>query len=309
MIKVYMKTIVIKVILGLCFTFVSFSIRAQGCSDTGFCTVSSFKPNGIETEKTLKNQFKIGMNYGAADNSIFVLGNYLEYNRKISDKLGIDIKLSSLLQNGNDISAFGFSDIYVNGNYKINTHSGITLGVKIPLTDGNALQEGLPLPMDYQSSLGTFDLLIGFAQEIKKLQLVLALQQPLTQNKNAFLASQYPIDSPLRNIQSTNNFNRGGDALLRLSYPIDLSEKLKFTPSLLSIYHLKEDKFTNLNDIEEIIVGSQGLTLNINAYLDYNLTQKSVLQLSFASPVLVRDARPDGLTRSFVLNLEYSYSF
>ena len=74
MIKVYMKTIVIKVILGLCFTFVSFSIRAQGCSDTGFCTVSSFKPNGIETEKTLKNQFKIGMNYGAADNSIFVLG-------------------------------------------------------------------------------------------------------------------------------------------------------------------------------------------------------------------------------------------
>jgi hypothetical protein len=258
----------IKFILGMASTLIALSSFGQGCSDAGFCTVSSFKPIVNESITETKNNIKVGINYGAADYDIAVLGNYIEYNRKVSEKLSLDLKLASLLQNGNDISAFGLSDIYLNANYKIKPKTGFTLGLKIPLNDGNSMQDGLPLPMDYQSSLGTFDLLVGFAQEIKKLQIILALQQPLTQNSNTFLASAYPDTSPLSFIQSTNNFQRSGDALLRLSYPFDLSSKLSFTPSLLSIYHLSEDKFTNALDIEENIEGSQGLTLNVNLYFD-----------------------------------------
>ena len=285
------------------------NLYAQGCSDAGVCTVHSFKPNGLDDIGQQVNQFRVGASYGGADNSIAVFGAYLEYNRQLNEKFGLDARLTSLSQSGNDISAFGLSDLIVNSNYRINNKATFTLGVKIPLSDANRKEEGRALPMDYQSSLGTFDLLVGFGYKINRLHLVAALQQPLTQNNNEFFAEDYPLGSPLRDFQSTNNYKRSGDILLRASYPIFLGQKFKLTPSLLPIYHLANDKYTNMEGIELEIEGSQGLTLNWNLYLDYDIDQKQALQFSAGSPFIVRDVRPDGLTRSFVASLEYRIRF
>ncbi|MEW6654566.1 MAG: hypothetical protein AB1394_14030, partial [Bacteroidota bacterium] len=38
----------------------------QGCSDAGFCTISSFKPNSTDSTEVLNNQLKIGAFYGNA---------------------------------------------------------------------------------------------------------------------------------------------------------------------------------------------------------------------------------------------------
>lgn len=295
--------------LTLCFVIPFNDSQGQGCSDAGVCTVGSFKPNSKDSISERKNQIMAGISYGFADHSIFVLGNYIAYSRMINDKFGIDAKITSLLQDGNDISAFGLSDIYLNASYNVAKRTQISLGVKIPLSDGNRMLDGLSLPMDYQSSLGTFDLLIGISYEIKKFQLVAALQQPLTQNDNGFLAERYPDTSILRSFQSTNQYQRSGDALLRLSYPFNLGRKFKLTPSLLGIYHLSNDKFTDINDALTTIEGSEGLTLNANLYADYRINDTNALQLSLGMPFIVRDARPDGLTRSYVLNLEYKYQF
>ena len=163
--------------------------------------------------------------------------------------------------------------------------------------------------MDYQSSLGTFDLIVGAGYTINKWQFVWAYQQPLTQNENKFLAEQYPSDSPLRDFQSTNKFERKGDMLLRISYPMSVGKSFTFTPSLLPIYHLGNDKYTdavgNLNEI----VNSEGLTLNANVYFDLAISKASSLQLNVGTPLVVREARPDGLTRSFIINLEYVVKF
>lgn len=163
--------------------------------------------------------------------------------------------------------------------------------------------------MDYQSSLGTFDLLFGIGYEVKKIQVVAAIQQPLTQNGNQFLASNYPITSHLRTFQSTNKFQRSGDVLLRVSYPIYLNSKLKLTPSILPIYHLTNDKYTDDLNMKREINGSKGLTLNGNAYLDYEISNKSIIQFNIGLPFVVRDTRPDGLTRSFIANIEYKVKF
>lgn len=299
----------LKILSALVLSFIISYANAQGCSDAGFCTINSFKPNNTDTILENKNQIKIGISFGSADNSVSAFGNYLEYNRQISNKFGIDAKLTSLSQSGNDISNFGLSDLYLNGNYKANDKLKLTLGLKIPLANGNKTKDNLALPMDYQSSLGTFDLIFGAGYEINKLQLVLAFQQPLSQNKNEFLAENYPINSKIRDFQSTNKFKRSSDVLLRVSYPVELGEKFKITPSLLPIYHLSNDKYTNNLGIENEIKGSQGLTLNGNAYLDYEINNKNALQLNVGIPFVVRDARPDGLTRSFVVNLEYKVKF
>ncbi|MBP9194975.1 MAG: hypothetical protein KBF57_09835, partial [Saprospiraceae bacterium] len=247
--------------------------------------------------------------FGLADNSISVYGNYLEYYRQISGKLGLDVKLTSLGQQGNGISTFGLSDIFVNANYKLSERFKLTVGTKIPLSQANKKVNNLALPMDYQASLGTTDLVFGLGFEIKKIQLVAAIQQPLTQNNNAFLSADYPVNSELSKFQSTQQFVRSGDILLRVSYPLNISHKLTLTPSILPIYHLTNDKFTDEFNVIKEIQGSQGLTLNGNAYLDYELNSKSIIQLNVGVPFIVRDSRPDGLTRSFIANLEYRVKF
>ena len=281
----------------------------QGCSDAGFCTITSFKPNSADSTEVLNNQFKFGTFYGKADNSISVYGNYIEFNRQLSKKFGLDAKLTTIAQNGNGISAFGFSDIFVNANYKVSERLKFTLGTKIPLSDASNTKNNLPLPMDYRASLGTLDFIFGIGFEIKKIQFAAAVQQPLTQNGNQFIAANYPINSELRTFQSTNKFERSGDVLLRVSYPINITSKLKLTPSILPIYHLAKDKYTDEFNIKKEIIGSQGLTLNGNAYLDYEFNSKNIVQLNLGIPFIVRDSRPDGLTRSFIANLEYRIKF
>lgn len=281
----------------------------QGCSDAGFCTINSFKPNSTDSSKLLNNQFKWGAFFGKADHAIAVYGTYLEYNRQLNEKFGLDAKLTTLAQSGNGISVFGLSDIFVNANYKASERIKLTIGGKIPLSEAGKTNNGLPLPMDYQASLGTFDLIFGIGYEMKKIQFVVAVQQPLTQNNNQFIAANYPVDSRLSTFQSTRKFERSGDVLFRVSYPIHISPKLKLTPSILPIYHLANDKYTDEFNVKKEIKGSQGLTLNGNAYLDYEVNSRNIIQLNVGTPFIARDARPDGLTRSFIANLEYRIKF
>ena len=304
-----MKTF--KIFLGTAFLLLLQSnyFFAQGCSDAGFCTVNSFQPNSNDSIKATNNQIKTGIFFGKADNSISVYGNYIEYNRQVGEKFSFDAKLTTLAQNGNGISTFGLSDFFLNTNYKAGDNLKFTLGAKIPLSEAGNSKNNLPLPMDYQASLGTFDLILGVGYEYKKIQFVAALQQPLTQNDNQFLASQYPASSELRGFLSTNKFKRSGDVLLRVSYPLTINSKIRLTPSILPIYHLKNDQFTNQNNVVQDINKSEGLTLNGNLYLDYELNRRNSIQFNMGVPFIVRESRPDGLTRSFIANVEYRVKF
>lgn len=97
--------------------------------------------------------------------------------------------------------------------------------------------------------------------------------------------------------------------MLRLSYPVRIDSRLKVTPSLLPIYHLGNDSFADENDVLREISGSEGLTLNGNLYFDYALSGKHSIQLNAGMPFLVRTARPDGLTRGFIANVEFRVRF
>lgn len=284
------------------------NISAQGCSDAGFCTLSEMKPHQAK-EDAGNNLIRAGVNYGSADHDIKILGAYLKYGRMIGERLTISGRVSSLGQNGSVTNTYGLSEVYLSTAYKVNTTFGLTAGIKLPLSDGNTRLDGRPLPMDYQSSLGTTDVIAGINIYIASLQLTVGLQQPLTQNKNTFLSEVNPSHPELAAYQSTNQFKRKGDIMLRASYPINLGSKIVLTPGILPIYHLGNDKYTDITGQEQEIDGSGGLTLNGNLFLDYRLNSKNTLQLIFGMPFVVRDARPDGLTRSFLAGVEYGISF
>jgi len=282
---------------------------SQGCSDAGFCSVSGIKPGKFDTLSGFKNSLAIGGTLAKADHDISIIGNYLEYSRRINGKFSIHSKITSIRQEGNKISNFNLSDIYFTSNFLLNNYTKFIAGIKIPLSNANKIRENYSLPMDYQSSLGTFDLILGLNFEIKKFQLAIAYEQALTKNKNEFLAENHPTWDVLNDFQSTNQYRRKGDVLLRIAYPYTLINKLKITPAILSIYHLANDEYNNAFNNTLEIDGSKGLTLNGNLFIDYELFPKHYFQLSGGVPFVVRDNRPDGLTRKFVLNLEYGFKF
>ncbi len=284
-------------------------VIAQGCSDAGICTISSFKPNGLDAADSIATSIRIGVNTGSADHDISVLGTYIEYDRNISNKWGVNAKLTSLAQSGNEISVWGLSDIFLTGKYNVWDELYVILGIKAPLTTGNRTLNQLPLPMDYQSSLGTVDGILGLGYRLSHLQIMAGYQHPFIQNANTFDANRYTNDHILSTFQTTNSYKRSSDALLRASYNIPVMNGLSLTPSALAVYHLADDTYRT-GPVQEIaIVGSQGLTVNGNVYLDYAFLTHHAVQVSVGAPFVVRDVRPDGLTRGFVMGIEYKYTF
>jgi hypothetical protein len=299
-----------RVLLALILLFLKVvELSGQGCSDAGFCTINNISPSNTDSSTVKLNQVKAGVSYGAADYSISVLSPFVEYSRKIGDRFSIDAKVTSISQSGNDISVFGISDLFLSANVFVSKKTSATLAGKLPFSDAGKTLDGLPLPMDYQSSLGTFDLIFGINSRIGKVQIAGAFQLPLSQNKNKFLSEMYSTDSELSKFQSTNEFKRSGDALVRISLPFRLNNKMNLTLGLLPIYHLANDKFTDSSNTEVEIIGSSGLTLNFNIHFDINVGESKNLQFILAAPLIVRDARPDGLTRSFLVAVEYRIGF
>lgn len=277
---------------------------SQGCSDAGFCTLANFKPMSTE-EKPLENTIKGGISVGGADHNITIVSIYKEYNYK-KDKYSFGAKATFLAQIGSQVQTGNIGDIYLTNGYSFFKDFNATLGIKMPLTDGNLTKDKNILPLDHQSSLGTVDLILGASYKIKNVQVALGYQQPLSQNRNQFTSEN--IIGTFENYQTTRNYKRAGDVMLRVSYPFEFN-KFKITPSVLPIYHLSNDLYTDATNVEREISGSQGLTVNGNVYFDYKLNNKNAFQFNFGMPFVTRTARPDGLTRKWIATLEYAFSF
>ncbi len=284
-------------------------LNAQGCSDAGICTIDVLKPSSGSSLRPEKNKLEAGILVGAADYSITVFGAGIGYTRKFGESWSVDTRMTFLSQSGNDISVRGPGDIFANVNYQVSQKFTLTAGAKIPLMQADRRYDNLPLPMDYQSSLGTLDLLAGIRFTPEKWQWALALQWPLRQNDNAFLPGLYPPESPLYEIQATNAFHRQPDLMLHVSRTLDMGDKITFTPGLLPIWHMGEDEYTDIDGITYAIAGSDGLTLNGTVFIDVETGSSGSLEFSLGFPFIVRDARPDGLTRSFVFGVGYAHVF
>lgn len=287
--------------------FLANCIKAQGCSDAGFC---SLKYHGAGAAK---NSISVGNVSGVTDGNTFVNGSYISFSRRLGEKVNWDTKLTANYASGSLATNFNAGDVITSFSVtafksKVEQNSlGFLGGVKIPLTAANDKAAGKPLPMAYQSSLGTYDLLLGADYIMNNWEFTHAWQIPLTrQNKNTFI-QQYSVSN---DFVSTNKFHRTADALVRIAYTIKReTSKFLFKPNLLVVYHLADDSFEDIYAVRRKLAGSKGVTLNANIIARYSITKMQQLELSVAAPFVVRDIRPDGLTREFTAGLEYKISF
>ncbi|WP_412465084.1 hypothetical protein [Flavobacterium mekongense] len=281
---------------------------SQGCSDAGICTINKGFQQG---EITFKNDLEISAIYSLGEADLVYVSPYVSYTKRFNERYSFTAKVTFSTATGSFGTRSQFGDAFLVGNYvfkeKNNRQWSALLGFKFPFTASNLKINGYSLPLDYQSSLGTIDVFVGTNYRYKKWNFNLALQLPVINlNKNSYFSEYAGTDD----FPSTNLFQRQPDALIRATYMIQtLNKRISFKPNLLFIYHLGEDSFENIFGQREHIKGSDGLTINGNLLTSYKLTGQSQIELSLAAPFVVRTIRPDGLTRSFVVGLQYQYSF
>ena len=288
------------------------SAYSQGCSDAGFCTIGAL---GLGQNRDGNNTISLMLPTGRGDDGVLVISPGIQYDRSVSQVFSIQGKLTFNYASGNLASIGGLGDVYLSGIFKLNREHllniSTTFGVKIPLDDGGINVDDGPLPMQYQSSMGTFDLLTLITFTYLEWSGSAGLQIPLSgENNNGFLQRLW-TDPAALNYPNTNEFDRSSDVLIKISRNFTPSEEIYWDLGLLLIYHTADDTYSDsqLNDNPIEIIGSQGVTLNVTAGLHWNTSDKIQVGFIAGMPLVVREVRPDGLTRSWLFAPKISWLF
>lgn len=313
-----MKSIKLSFPLGLVFIFLSaitgYKSFGQGCSDAGFCTIGNLRIQQIDS--VIKSQsIKLLLSSGVGDEQVFVFTPGIQYDNQLSQRWSIQTKITANHARGTLGNASGLGDLFLSGTrillIKKKWKASATLGTKLPLNLGNLKEGGKALPMQYQSSLGTIDLIAGLSLSSASWQFASGWQQPLSGiNRNNFLPVYWNTTEAARYLPS-NDFNRSGDILIRAAYLSNFKRSFSLHIGLLGIYHIDEDTYidANVSNKPIAIQDSQGLTLNTTISGFWKLNKNIKAGILVGAPLVVREARPDGLTRSFVLMPELTWNF
>jgi hypothetical protein len=288
---------------------------AQGCSDAGFCTIGNLNQHSRETYVQNTQKLTLILSNGIGDENVYVFTPGIQYDYKLKSSWLLQLKLTGNYANGNLGTAAGPGDLFLSATYSLpekNTWQiSFLFGTKLPLNKADIHSANKPLPMQYQSSLGTLDLLAGLTIFNEKWLFSTAIQQPITgANGNTFLPAYWNSPEAAK-YSYGNDFNRRGDVLLRAGYTLITKSKLNLNVGLLAIYHLGTDTYIdgNISNQPIALSGSEGLTLNGTAAIHYQVNNRFSIGLTGGVPFVVRDVRPDGLTRKFVLTPEFSFNF
>src|SRR5882757_4596625 len=172
----------------------------QGCSDAGFCSLGALK-NHIEdtvSAKQKRHAIDFGINYGLGEQATSTINTYVEYQVNFNSRFSFQSKLTATYASGFLGSIFDIGDVYGTINYSPKTGAGHNFnfigGVKIPITTGNDKNsEGKPLPLDYQASIGTYDVIAGVNYITNRTwEFDAAVQVPVVQvNKSTYFPDEY----------------------------------------------------------------------------------------------------------------------
>ena len=295
-------------------------LPGQGCSDAGICTLGS----SLKKDQTFDRfSFAINQSLGSGEQKVNVYNTQIEISKSVFKKAQIQLKLPYIFTQGNLAKTQGLGDIsasftyqsYQKNDWSINYTFGFKLGVnaadkafEIQLPANNSMM--MALPMVYQTSLGTHDILLGADARYKSVwRFALGFQMPLVQiNKNNFESSLAQYTPNTSAYFTSNKLMRRPDALLRIDRSITIHKRLQVNAGLVAIYHLLHDRVYNPSNTASYAVhGSKGLTLNFAVSGTYAINKHFELSCRFAQPLIVRKTRPEGLTRHYVIGLELKY--
>lgn len=215
-----------------------------------------------------------------------------------------------------DISLCFTRNIYSSEKFDVS----VSLGSKIPTNKSDKKEDGHPLPMYYQTSLGTFDGIAGISLVNKKWLFATGIQVPFNHNNNEFLWGKWKNwweERPhsekdsiyVSKYAKANQLKRGIDVMVRIERNFRFS-RLNFSVGLLPIYRITNDEIIDPSIGGKTRPdGAKGLAMSAIGTIGYSFNVKSGIKLLVGHKIVQRDENPDGLTRELVTSATYFYRF
>ncbi|MFY0686085.1 MAG: hypothetical protein JXQ90_02920 [Cyclobacteriaceae bacterium] len=306
---------------------VLFTILAvgQGCSDAGFCTMGAMRPDQHYNKRVVLKLRSLEYNYYRGQSTLtpIITAHTLEFNASLLEKNTVQLKVPYMFVDGSMGKNNGIGDISISMSRNVgqvgNWNIGATVGAKVPTGKSNAQLSSdhtggvnVDMPMYYQITLGSYDLVAGASILNNKWLFATGVQLALTANENYFQWSdwpEYPDQAYIRKYDVGRNLRRGTDIMLRaernfrfLNWNVSLG--------LLPIYRITMDEVYNPDTDSRIKrEGTTGLALSALGSFGYSFDIRNGIKIIYGHKLMDREVNPDGLTRHAVLSASYQYKF
>lgn len=281
---------------------------SQGCSDAGVC--SATQQFDTPKEEKLSQHISLTPSIGLGDQKSWVFSSVLSYHLQTKSGWSFGAAIPYSTTFGNITTTSGIGDLILSLNVPIfkteDNNVGLLIAGKIASGDANKKNNGNALPMIYQQSSGTNDLISSINWNHKKWLFALGYQHAFNTNANEFLNSDFPVDSDASKYHSSAYLKRGDDIMLRFERRFAGKNKSSFKAGALPIYRIQYDEI-KVDGVYEKIENSTGLTLNLYSSWKYQITDQFSSELQLAAPPITREVRADGTTRSFLINLRLAF--
>ncbi|HCW08740.1 MAG TPA: hypothetical protein DGG95_15395 [Cytophagales bacterium] len=303
------------------------NVKAQGCSDAGFCTMGAMKPDQPYNKRIAVKLRSMEISFYRGETTLtpIVYVATADMNFSLNRKNSFQIKVPFQHVDGHLASTSSLSDLSLcftrnfvsSDKFDLN----FSLGGKIPTNNSNmSAPDGNALPMYYQTSLGTWDAISGISLINRHWLIATGIQIPLNQNKNQFDWHRWDNGQPDDSVQfayvkrypNATNLKRGIDIMLRIERNFRFS-RFNFSVGLLPIYRITPDVITNAKGVRTSydLQGNKamGLAMSWITTAGYSFSVRSAIKLLVGHKITQRNFSPDGLTREWVSSITYIYRF
>jgi hypothetical protein len=300
--------------------FFTLGIRAgftQGCSDAGFCTMGAMKPDQPFNKKIAfkLRSMEVSFYRGTTTLTPIIYVATADLNFSINSKTSFQLKLPYQAVRGRLAHTSGVGDISICITRTLLKTQALdinfSVGGKVPTNNSSKDVDGLPLPMYYQTSLGTYDFITGISFITRNWLLATGIQYPFNKNGNQFLweaRKGTTEEGYINQYTQARQLKRGTDVMLRVERNWRFS-RLNFSLGVLPIYRVQNDEISFSNGVRMQPAGAKGLALSGIFTMGYSLNVASGIKILLGRKIIQRDTNPDGLTRHLVSTIGYYYRF
>lgn len=295
------------------------SLQAQGCSDSGFCTMGTLKPDQPFSRKVLirLNSVELTQHIGTTKYGDLIHSTFVDANVGIGSKTNLHVRLPAYtIIEGNMPTTRGWGDLFFNVSRSILSTDQyqlyLSVGAKIYTSQPDKKSEdGLPMPLYQQTTYGSNDLNGGFTFINRQWMVAVGYQRALNQIRNEFTTQKWighSLYDVVKVYDRSSGLQRGDDLMFRVERNFRLS-RFNFYVGSLNLLRVTSDKTVNEDGILANVANSQGLASNLIVGGGYQFNSQMGIRLLTSFRLKERDANPDGLSRDFIAQLAYVVRF
>lgn len=309
----------VAVCFGACTT-----VKAQGTGDPGLSSIGGLRSAATQLvdEDIYENNlthFGVSHTFAKGDRDVVLNIPQVELSIPIEDFGYIETKLPFYAVKGDLAKVTGIGDLSVAYTHFMPYADGFSWQFTGGLSIGTGTAtkhdgKNRALPMVYQSTHGTTDVILGVNVQYKQyVSFAVGYQQPIIRyNENDYNRST-PINELLysnTDYPLSRKLYRNGDIMTRLEGHLT-SKRAGISAGPLAIYHLRTDLYQDINNKYRNLVGSDGLSVNLAGSFFYRLGRYAQWKFDAyaAFPMVQRDLHPDGSNRQWVFMPRITYFF